>query len=170
MSAFLAGVILTSLIAAVGCDLSRERVPRIPSEEEARVFFEQHSAFVAVTVRGNVVEAKFRQPFDQLRRGGSLWARVGPYVYLFAPPTRDLFNEYPDVAALRVVTVIYSGEEVARAMLLRDEFRELQWRRTQYLLARALRDGTERPSVIQDLVRWGETHTEYEYNTRYVRR
>lgn len=163
VSALVAGLLLA------GCDLLREKEPELPDEEDIVRLFEMHRSFIGVVVRGNVVEARFRQSPDQIRRGGSLWAKVGPYVYLFAPPTRELFKTYPDVAALRVVMLLPNDVEVARAMLTRETFREAQWSQTHSMLGRALRDGTSKPSVLEDLVRWGERHTKYEYNPRFVR-
>ena len=55
-------------------------------------------------------------------------------------------------------------------MLLRDELNDLTWRRALNIAGVARRDGTEQPSKLEDLARWGEDHTEYEYNPRYVRR
>ena len=34
----------------------------------------------------------------------------------------------------------------------------------------ARRDGTDRVTLLEDLVRWGEHHTTFEYNERYTRR
>src|SRR5690606_10846583 len=98
----------------------------------------------------------------------SLWARVGPYVYLLSPGTRDLFEAYPGVAAVRVITLAPGDVEVARATLLRDTLRDILWRRTLNLLGRALRDGPARPPPLQDLAEWGERYTDHRYAPRYV--
>ena len=55
-------------------------------------------------------------------------------------------------------------------MLLRDELSDLQWRRSLNIAGLARRDGTNRMTLLEDLVRWGEDHTTYEYNERYTRR
>jgi hypothetical protein len=71
---------------------------------------------------------------------------------------------------VRVITTAPGGTEVARSLLLRDELNDLTWRRALNIAGVARRDGTEQPSKLEDLARWGEDHTEYEYNPRYVRR
>jgi hypothetical protein len=115
-----------------------------------------------------VVEIRIEQPYQQLTRGGSLWARVGPFVYLLTPATRQVFQDFPGVAAVRVVTELPDGDEVARAMLRRDTFGEVRWRRTLNLLGHALKDGQEHPRRLEQLTDWGEAHTEYRYNPDYV--
>ena len=56
------------------------------------------------------------------------------------------------------------------ALLLRGELSDLLWRRSMNIAGRARRDGTNRMTLLEDLVRWGEDHTTYEYNERYIRR
>jgi hypothetical protein len=55
-------------------------------------------------------------------------------------------------------------------MLLRTALEETRWRRANNLLARALQEGTERPSRIEELVHWGEEYTEHHYNPAYAPR
>jgi hypothetical protein len=62
------------------------------------------------------------------------------------------------------------NREVARALLVRDTLNELTWRRANNLLATALAQGTQRPATIDQLARYGEEHTTYEYNPDYVPR
>lgn len=59
---------------------------------------------------------------------------------------------------------------VASALLVRGELSDLQWRRALNIAGQARRDGTSRMTLLEDLVRWGEDHTQYEYNDRYTRR
>ncbi|MFW6079605.1 MAG: hypothetical protein ACODAE_08290 [Gemmatimonadota bacterium] len=167
------GLLFAVAFVAVGaCELfEREELP-VPTAAEARAFYEEHRGVGEVRVSGNVVEVHAHQPPDQLRRGGTIWARAGPYFHLLSPSTRDLFEAWPGVAALRVVTHDgEGGEEVARAMLMRDAVPTgSNWRRTRSLLAHALREGTERPRRLEQLIQWGEDHTRYEYNPAYVPR
>lgn len=142
--------------------------PEMPTSDVVRNYYGNPASLQEVVIRGNVVQVEFGQSGDQLRRGGSLWARVGPYIYLFSPGTRTIFDRNSDVAAVRVVTFAPGGEEVGRAMLSRDELTENEWRRSQNLLALALRDAGVRPSTVEDLVDWGEDHTEFSYNPEYV--
>jgi len=111
-----------------------------------------------------------RQSADQLRRGGTLWARVGPYIYLFSEETRGLFRDYTGLAGVRVVTRVSGGTTVGNALLKRDELTDVLWRRSLNISGLARRDGTERITLLEDLIFWGEDHTEFEYNERYARR
>lgn len=140
----------------------------MPTEAEAMAFYSEHGGVERVGLNGNVVEVDVRQPESQLRRGGTLWAKVGPYITLLSPSTRDLLRAYPGVAAVRVTTVAHEGESVARAMLLRDTLNGLLWRRTLNIHGHAVQQGTERPTRLDDLVAWGEEHTEHWYNPGYV--
>ncbi len=121
-------------------------------------------------INGNVAEITINQSADQLRRGGALWAKVGPYVVLFTDETRQLFEDYPGLAGVRVITRVTNGPEVARALLHRSAMSEVQWRRGLNIAGLARRDGTQRVGLMQDLVRWGEDHTDHEYNPRYTSR
>jgi hypothetical protein len=119
-------------------------------------------------VAGNVAEITIAQSPQQLRRGGRIWAQVGPYIYLFSEPTVSLFRDYGGLAGVRVVTVV-GNTEVARALLPRTALNDLTWRRALNVAGRARLEGTERVSLLEDLTRFGEDHTEFEYNPRYTR-
>lgn len=125
---------------------------------------------LSAEINGNVAVITVVQSANQLRRGGSLWARVGPYIYLFTEETHRLFEDFPGLAAVRVETETAGGVPVASAMLLRDELSGVLWRRSLNIAGQARRDGTERPGLLEDLIRWGEDHTEHEYSARYVPR
>ncbi len=139
----------------------------LPTPEEVAEYYDYRGE-LEVELSGNVVEVTAVQSSEELRRGGTIWARVGPYIFLFSGGTRDLFGDYPGVAAVRVITRSSGGDEVARAMLRRDELNDLAWRRMLNLAAHARRDGTERPSLLETLIRRGERHTEYRYDPDYV--
>ena len=136
----------------------------LPTEPEVEA---RYGAGVEASVRGNVIQldVDFR---DDLRRGGPLWAMSGPYFYLFSSATRSLFQEYPDLAGVRVVTRTTGPEEVARALLRRDAMTERRWQQGLNIAARAQTEGTERPGLLRDLVRWGEDHPDYEYSEEFV--
>ncbi len=150
----------------VGCP-PREAEPVLPTAEEAAA---RYGAEVAGEVRGNLVEIRVPMADHFLRRGGVLWARGGPYFYLFSSATRDLFAEYPDLAAVRVVIHTETGEEIARAELHRHAFTPSQWRQALGLSAIAQRDGTESPRRIEELIHWGEDNTEFQYNPEFTER
>lgn len=117
-----------------------------------------------VRLDGNVVEVMVEQDPDHLARGGALWARAGPYIFLFSPQTREIFQRYDGVAAVRVRTVRGpGGDEVGRATLRRDTLTVVSWQRANQRVARARQEGTERPWYLEQLVRFGEEWAEYEY-------
>lgn len=155
-----------AILAAAGCQ--QEELP-VPSTEEAAAYYSAVPD-LSLEMRGNVAEVTAVQSAAQLRRGGSLWARVGPYVYLFSDATQSLMTDYPGVAAVRVITTTGGGTEVARATLLAGTLNPLTWRRALNVAGLARRDGTERITLLEDLVRWGEDRTEFEYNERYTGR
>jgi hypothetical protein len=141
----------------------------VPTAEEVASHYATTSG-LSVEMNGNVAEITVVQDPGQLRRGGSLWARVGPYIYLFSAPTQEAFADYNGLAAVRVITTGPGGTEVARATLLRATLNDITWRRALNISGLARRDGTEQLTRLEDLIRWGEDHTEYEYNPRYTRR
>lgn len=134
----------------------------MPSASEVESYYTYRGELEA-SVRGATVEIRATQPREQLERGGALWARVGPYILLFSEETRSLFETYGGLEAVRVVTTTPEGEEVARAFLPRDAMTGLMWGRALDLAARARRSGTERPTLLEALVRWGEDHTDFRY-------
>jgi hypothetical protein len=164
-----AGAALSALVMLSGCD--RLIQPRadltLPDTAEVRQHYAAHGVSAEFRYSGNVVELIVQQPVDQLRRGGPLWARVGPYIYIFSPGTRELFDSHRGIAGVRAITMA-GGEEVARAMLARDALNEYTWPRARSLLSEALEQGTSRPVTMDRLRQFGEQHTQYRYNPRYV--
>lgn len=160
------GVALAAIVLVpMACEEQDLTVPSASAVEEA---FE-YEGNLSVTMNGNVAEVTVVQPERQIRRGGTLWAKVGPYVLLFSEETESLFLRYQGLAAVRVKTVLPSGQEIAQALLPRDTLTDVTWRRSLNIAGRARRDGTRRPTLLEELVRWGEDHTQYEYNPRYTR-
>jgi hypothetical protein len=123
---------------------------------------------LSVEMNGNVAEVTVSQPAQHLRRGGTLWAKVGPYIVLFSEEAENLFLAYPGLAGIRVITTTNGGTEVARALLPRDTLNDLTWRRALNIAGLARRDGTRRPTLLENLVRWGEDHTEFSYNPAFT--
>jgi hypothetical protein len=91
-------------------------------------------------------------------------------VVLFTDDTQRLLEDYPGLAGVRVITRLDGGPEVARALLRRDGFSGVLWRRSLNIAGKARLEGTERPALLEDLVAWGEDHTQFEYNSRYTGR
>ena len=141
----------------------------LPDAETVAAYYDYGGA-LEIGFNGNVVEVTVTQPAAQLRRGGALWARVGPYVLLFSEGTYKLMEEHPGVAGVRVITRIKDGPEVARARLASSRLSGVLWRRSLNIAGRARLEGTQKPVLLEDLVSWGEDHTEYEYNPRYTAR
>jgi hypothetical protein len=156
------GLVLIGVLT--GCESRDLTVPTAGEVEEAFTY----EGALSVSMSGNVAEVKVSQPEQHLRRGGSLWAKVGPYVILFSEESENLFRSYPGLAGIRVVTTTPGGLEVARALLPRDTLNDLTWRRALNIAGQARRDGTRHPTLLENLVRWGEDHTEYDYNPRYT--
>lgn len=124
-----------------------------------------------VTLNGNVVDVRAEQPLSHVVRGGELWARVGPYIYLFSPQTREAFERWDGVAAVRVRTFARGrNTRIAEAMLLRDTLTSVTWREAHRRVARARLEGTDNPAYLEELVRFGQGYATYEYNPAYVRR
>jgi hypothetical protein len=162
---------LLLLLLTGACDriLPDRRDAGLPELDVVAQTYAQHGQSAEFRYSGNVLELVVQQPADQLRRGGALWARVGPYIYLFSPGTRELFEQYPALAGVRAITM--TGDvEIARALLVRDALNEFAWRRSRSLLGEALDQGTQRPVTMDRLVQFGEQHAEFRYNPEYVPR
>lgn len=156
--------LLTSVVllsgAVAGCQEETLTLPTTGEIESAYLYAGDLSAELS----GNVAEITVVQPSRQLRRGGPLWAKVGPYVLLFSEETEGLFRDFPGLAGVRVITVSTGGTEVARALLPRNELNDVTWRKARHIAGLARRDGTKQPTLLEALVEWGEDHTEYNYN------
>lgn len=140
----------------------------LPSESQAGAAYAS-SSDVSVRVSGNIVVLMVEQPLRQVNRGGSLWAKVGPYIYLFTEETESLLREYPGLSGVRVITHTgHNDVEVARAFLHRDSLNDLTWRRALNIAGKARIEGTRRPVLLEELVEWGQEHTEFGYNEEFV--
>lgn len=157
---------LLALVASFACVDGTDST--LPTAEEVESYYEYASDLEAEVV-GNVAVLTVEQSAQQLRDGGRLWARVGPYIFLFTEETRLLLEDYPGLAGVRVRTRVGSAQ-VATAILAREEMPDILWRRSLNIAGKARRDGTERMTLLEDLVEWGEAHTDFEYNERFTRR
>ena len=166
MKARWGGVVGVAVMMTSGCLQPRDLT--LPTDDDVLAYYETERGMEAEVV-GNVAVITVSQSPQQLRTGGALWAKVGPYVFLFSEETQQLFLDYSGLAAVRVITTV--GEaEVANALLTRDELSDVLWRRSLNISGLARRDGTKRMTLLEDLVDWGEDHTEFTYNERYTRR
>jgi hypothetical protein len=167
-----ATAVLLAAVILAGCDriLPGSRDTTLPPIDSVQAIYARHGLQGELRLEGTVLEFRAEQDPEQLRRGGSLWARVGPYIYLFTPATREVLDTWPGVSAVRAITLTGGTREVARATLRRDELSDVQWRRSLNILGRALQSGTQRPRVLEELVSWGENHTDHRYDPQYVPR
>ena len=157
---------LTALLAGAACGGGSDGGLQLPSESALEDLYGTSRA--TADLNGNVVDVRVRQNPRQIERGGSLWAKVGPYVYLFSPQTQELFARWSGVAAVRVRTLVEGGSWVAEATLRRDALNALTWNDARRVVARARTEGTDKPGYLEDLIDYGEDRTEHRYNPRYV--
>lgn len=158
--------LMAAATASAACDGGGEDGPALPTESALEDLYGTTRA--TADLNGNVVDVRVQQDPTQLERGGRLWARVGPYIYLFSPQTQELFARWPGVAAVRVRTMVGEGEWVAEATLRRDALNALTWDDARRVVARARTEGTDKPGLMEDLVDYGEDRTDYRYNPDYV--
>lgn len=154
--------VLVGLVAACGGGKSL----KLPKQSQIKGLY---GGSAEVHLNGNVVTVRVRQSTGELRRGGPLWAKVGPYIYLFSPQTQKLFDRFDGVAAVRVTTVDSSGHLVARATLLRDALTSVTWQDALERVVHARTEGTQKPGYLDQLVQYGEDHTTFHYDPRYVK-
>lgn len=132
----------------------------LPNTEEVEVWF---GGEIAASFDGNLLEIRGVMDRDYLRRGGQLWARSGPYFYLFNVHVQQLLLDYPDIAAVRAKAMTEDGEVLAVATLHRSKLNEIRWREALARASLAQTEGSERPQVVERLIRFGEDHTEFTY-------
>lgn len=159
-----AALLLFAALTIVGCEPAENR--EVPSPAALDSIFGEA---VTASLDGNIVDLRVTQATDQLRRGGSIWAKAGPYIYLFTPQTRELFDGYGGIGGVRVTTVDPRGEMIATALLPRAALNSVTWRRAINVAGRARTEGTRRPQTMIDLADYGEERTEFEYSPEYVR-
>lgn len=159
------GWVAAASLAALtlGCGGGAEE-PAMPPEAEVQTLY---GDAVEAEISGNLIRLRVPMPAG-FERGGTLWARSGPYFYLFTTATRDLLANYPDVAAVEVIASTAEGEQVARARLLRGTLNGITWPHAIAYASQAQAEGTESPRFVDRLVRYGEDNTEFEYDPDFV--
>lgn len=154
---------LTLGILVMACEPAEEP-SELPTAETVEAAYGEA---VEAEVSGNLIRLTVPMP-EGFERGGTLWARSGPYFYLFTTATRDLMVTYPDLAGVEVVATTGNDREVARARLLRGALNDLTWPRAIAYASQAQTEGTESPRYLDRMVRYGEEVTEFEYNPEFV--
>jgi hypothetical protein len=156
--------LLVALTGAGACEA--EPLRELPSEASLDSVYGER---VDISLNGNVVELVVTQDGDQLSRGGSVWAKAGPYIFLFTPQTQELLEAYGGIGGVRVTTLDANGQLIARALLERGALNSVTWPRAISVAGRARVEGTQRPQTMVNLAEYGEEHTSFEYSQRYVR-
>lgn len=162
-----AAAILLLLLLGIAAGCREKPALTLPRESDLA---DLYGAGPEVMLNGNVVDVHVTQDARQLQRGGNLWAKVGPYIYLFSPQTKDLFDDYTGIGGVRVRTFDPEGRLVAEALLQRGVLNGFTWKKALNLVGKARLEGTRRPGYMENLVRYGEELAEHEYSTRYVRK
>jgi hypothetical protein len=158
-NAWTASFVILLVVTMIGCERAdREWV--LPDAAEVAAWYGEGAE---AHFDGNRLEIRGTIDPDYLRRGGRLWARSGPYFYLFNVHIHQLLVDYPDIAAVRAIALTPSGEELAVATLARGGMNEPRWQEAMARVAIAQRDGTRNPRVVEQLIQFGEDHTEYSY-------
>jgi hypothetical protein len=157
-------------LALVACQPpGRSEAPPPPTAAElAEAGHWSYADGVRVEVTGNVARVSITVDPAPYARGGDLWAKGLPYLFLFSQGTKDALDGNPGLGGVRVRAMHPGGDVMSEALLSRGALNDFSWRQALNIAAQARRDATERPGRMRDLVRWGEDHTEFEYNPRYI--
>jgi hypothetical protein len=78
-------LILSLSFALWGCE--REGVLPLPSAEDLASYYE-FAGDLTVAMSGNVPQVTVTVSREEYARGGELWAKAFPYLFLFTPGTR----------------------------------------------------------------------------------
>ena len=97
----LLGAFVLAAAVSSGCEEPPDLT--LPGVSEVESAYDYGGAFSA-TLNGNVAEITIVQASRHIERGGTLWVKVGPYVFLFSQETMDLFRDYPGLAGVRAIT------------------------------------------------------------------
>jgi hypothetical protein len=159
--------VVAALAAAMLSGACARKKLALPTAREIESHY-TYKGRLEARLNGNVADVTVVQPTSEIERGGVLWAKVGPYVLLFSDATESLFKDFDGLAAVRVRTELAGGRQIAQALLKRDTLSDIQWRRALNISGMARKYGTKQPALLDDLVRWGEEHTEYTYNKKYT--
>lgn len=167
----LLALLLGVLGAASGCDqlpqLGQERADP-PTAEEMAGYFSFSGGEIDVTMSGNVARVTVTLDPESYRAGGTTWARAIPYLFLFTVSTRDAFREHPGLGGVRVRTRHPGGDIMAEALLERGALSDRNWTRAINQAGEARQEATQRPGLMMNVIRWGEDHTDFQYNPEYI--
>ncbi|MDE0393792.1 MAG: hypothetical protein OYK82_03340 [Gammaproteobacteria bacterium] len=149
-----------------GCQA--ETLPLVrPDASDIRAYYE-YGGSLEVEMSGNVAHVTVEIDREEYRMGGRVWAMASPYIFLFSPATQQAFRDYSGLGGVRVIVVYTDGGVLAQALLERSEFNEITWPRALNVAAYARTEGTQSPGYMRDLVRFGEEHTDFQYNREFI--
>ena len=91
MKAIAGGTVFVALILVLGgCQEPVDLA--LPTATQAKKYYTYDGALSAEVV-GNVVTVSVAQDPQLIRRGGALWAKVGPYIFVFSDARRRASSE-----------------------------------------------------------------------------
>ncbi len=155
------------LLAGAGaCDPHDEDL-ETPAATEVVERYDYHGSLDA-EMSGNVAQVTVGVDPAEIERGGPLWAKALPYLFLFSEATWTLFQEYDGLAGVRVEARDPGGVLISGALLERNTLGSAEWPEVLEMSAEAMAEGTEHPARMQDLVNRGEDRTSFEYNPDYT--
>ena len=151
---------------SVGCEA--EQSPLVtPSATDVETYYE-YAGILAVEMSGNVGQVTVVIDRDEYRMGGRVWAMASPFIFLFSTATLQAFEDYTGLGGIRVIVRYPDGSVLAQALLERGEFNDVTWPRALNVAGHARIEGTASPGFMRDLVRFGEEHTDFQYNPEYI--
>ena len=138
-----------------------------PTASEVQSYYE-YEGDLSVEMSGNVARVVVVIGRDEYRMGGRVWAMASPYIFLFSSATQGVFQDFSGLGGVRVI-VQYPDESIlAQALLERGELSDVTWQMALNITGNARIQGTESPGFMRDLIRYGEEHTEFNYNPQYI--
>lgn len=149
-----------------GCQTDAPPLAR-PDASDVRTYYE-YGGRLEVEMSGNVAHVTVEIDREEYRMGGRVWAMASPYIFLFSPATQRAFRDFSGLGGVRVIVVYADGGVLAQALLERAEFNEVTWPRALNVAAYARMEGTQSPGYMRDLVRFGEEHTDFQYNREFI--
>ena len=149
-----------------GCQVDQSPLVT-PSASDVETYFE-YDGSLAVSMSGNVAQVTVVIDQEEYRMGGRVWAMASPYIFLFSPATKEAFEDYSGLGGVRVIVQYEDSGILAQALLERSELNEVTWQRALNVVGQARTQGTESPGYMRDLIRWGEEHTDFQYNPEYI--
>ena len=149
-----------------GCQPAAPPLVR-PDASDVRAHYE-YGGSLEVVMSGNVAHVTVEIDREEYQMGGRVWAMASPYIFLFSPATQQAFRDFSGLGGVRVIVVYTDGGVLAQALLERSEFNEITWSRALNVAAYARTEGTQSPGYMRDLVRFGEEHTDFQYNREFI--